>query len=250
LRIQRGEPARRETARIEPVLPVRPVRFSSERVGSEFLSPAVRTAQPARPTSCPTERARQSIRPRTAGAFFFGTSRVGGFFALVSVVPPTSGMKLAPRKGRLRVSIGSGPNRVEQPVEVHPFFAELWDTFPDKDFVVYDDSGRKEGPFLLYPQTKLWSEYLEGAALAKRGAKKAREELERIGQRLKTMRRRTDRYLCFVTLIGFLETATSVNWDAEAVVSWSGVDRKELVELVDIAKTVEFAKKSRAGTKK
>ena len=47
-------------------------------------------------------------------------------------------------------------------IDVHPFFRKLYELFSTREFMIFDDSGKGNGPYVFYPKYDEWKEYKKG----------------------------------------------------------------------------------------
>lgn len=69
-------------------------------------------------------------------------------------------------------------------IDVHPFFRKLYELFSTREFMIFDDSGKGNGPYVFYPKYE-WKEYKKGYNLGvKMRNKKYKKHINKIKKNL------------------------------------------------------------------
>ena len=103
-------------------------------------------------------------------------------------------------------------------VKINPFFKKLSELFPDREFIIYDDSGQGKGPFIYYPWYEEWNEYKNGEKIGLQMRKNkniTKQEIIKIKEKFKKLpqRKHVDMINKFIMINGFLESLL-IDWQS------------------------------------
>lgn len=113
-------------------------------------------------------------------------------------------------------------------VKINPFFKKLSELFPDREFMIYDDSGQGKGPFIYYPWYVEWNEYKNGEKIGLQMRKNkniTKQEIIKIKEKFKKLpqRKHVDMIKKFIIINGYLESLLDNNQHMLDVESFSHV---------------------------
>lgn len=121
-------------------------------------------------------------------------------------------------------------------MDINPFFRKLYELFPIREFMIYDDSGRGNGPYIFYPKYNDWKEYKKGYKLGiKMRNKKYKKDINKVKKKFSNMpnRKNIDIYKLFLTISGFYEGFGDGNEDIIGKTSWTSI-RKSIKEDLEL----------------